>query len=275
METPAYASQPQSSTATIDQAHHRHHRGRRLRQLILPNGRKVHIAPSPEDAVNLQKRLEITEKHEPFELVISGSPEHLEAVRTVHNHHEGQREALRQKHGEIYDEFERVKQELDALSSELHLLTDHAVALDANFDKYGFSAHLRTYDNPSLDDSSSVSGHHDPDHGKKDWEAEKRNGRVMKIYKTVSIALSSRWLDSADEIKPVVRQYFHKGLLWRASGTMEVASFELFVDLLFVGILAINGDHVGEAPGGTEVHRFVVTFIMCTILGVLFHDQRS
>lgn len=44
---------------------------------------------------------------------------------------------------------------------------------------------------------------------------------------------------------------------------MEVASFELFVDLLFVGILAINGDHVGDAPDGNEVHRFVVTFIMC------------
>jgi hypothetical protein len=42
----------------------------------------------------------------------------------------------------------------------------------------------------------------------------------------------------------------------------EVASFELFVDLLFVGILAINGDHVGEAPDATEMHRFVITFMM-------------
>lgn len=51
-------------------------------------------------------------------------------------------------------------------------------------------------------------------------------------------------------------------MLWRASGTTQVASFELFVDLLFVGILAINGDHVGEAPNATEMHRFVITFIM-------------
>lgn len=51
-------------------------------------------------------------------------------------------------------------------------------------------------------------------------------------------------------------------MLWRASGTTQVASFELFVDLLFVGILAINGDHVGEVPNAGEMHRFVVTFIM-------------
>ena len=48
-----------------------------------------------------------------------------------------------------------------------------------------------------------------------------------------------------------------------------MASFELFVDLLFVGILAINGDHVGEAPNGEEVHRFVITFIMCKSTSML------
>jgi low temperature requirement protein LtrA len=39
-------------------------------------------------------------------------------------------------------------------------------------------------------------------------------------------------------------------------------SFELFVDLLYVGILAINGDHVSEDPTGHELHRFVICFIM-------------
>jgi low temperature requirement protein LtrA len=62
--------------------------------------------------------------------------------------------------------------------------------------------------------------------------------------------------------KPTVRQYFHKGLLWRASGSTEVASFELFLDLLYVGILAINGDHAAEDPTGYELLRFAVTFIM-------------
>jgi low temperature requirement protein LtrA len=60
----------------------------------------------------------------------------------------------------------------------------------------------------------------------------------------------------------IFRQYFHKGLLWRASESTEVASFELFVDLLYVGILAINGDHAAEDPTGYELLRFAITFIM-------------
>jgi len=41
-----------------------------------------------------------------------------------------------------------------------------------------------------------------------------------------------------------------------------VASFELFVDLLYVGILAINGDHAAEEPNGHELLRFSITFIL-------------
>jgi hypothetical protein len=56
---------------------------------------------------------------------------------------------------------------------------------------------------------------------------------------------------------PVVRQYFHKGILWRASGCKEVSSFELFVDLLYVGIIAINGDAAAEEPTGFALLKFV------------------
>ncbi|KAL2066536.1 hypothetical protein VTL71DRAFT_2607 [Oculimacula yallundae] len=238
---------PTTTLSSSHQHQHHHHRARRLRNFFLPDGREVHIALSPEDAETLRQRLNAIRKpDEPFDLVINGSPEHLDYLRTAHTHHENRREALKQKHGEAFDEFENVRAELEALGSELHMLTDHAVSLDANFSKYGYSAHLRSYDHAELESSaSSVSGFHDPDHEKKDWEAEKRNGRVMKIYK-----------------KPTVRQYFHKGLLWRASETTEVASFELFVDLLYVGILAINGDHVGEDPTAHELLRFSITFIM-------------
>ena len=41
-----------------------------------------------------------------------------------------------------------------------------------------------------------------------------------------------------------------------------MASFELFLDLLYVGILAINGDHAAEDPTGYELLRFTITFIM-------------
>lgn len=247
-----------ASGVTLTNSSH-NHRGRRLRNFILPNGREVHIALSPEEAESLRRRLStVRGADEPFDLVINGSPEHLEALRTTLSHHEGRREALRKKHGNDFDEFENVRAELDQLGSELHMLTDHAVALDANFSKYGYSAHLRTYDDtssPIASSASSISGFHDQDHEKKDWEAERRNGRIMKIYK-----------------KPTVRQYFHKGLLWRASGSTEVQSFELFIDLLYVGILALNGDHAADDPTGFELLRFCITFIMSWYLSLLLRE---
>lgn len=161
-----------------------------MRHFLLPDGRKVHIALSPEEADNLRQRLNTIDKDEPFDLVINGSPEHLEALRRAHSHHEGRREALREKHGADFDEFENVRAELDILSGELHMLTEHNVSLDANFSKYGYAAHLRTYDDhsPSQSSASSFSGFHDPDHEKKDWAAERRNGHVTKLYKKVRIS---------------------------------------------------------------------------------------
>jgi hypothetical protein len=41
----------------------------------------VHIALSPEEAESLRQRLEAVRKDEPFDLVLNGSPEHLEALR--------------------------------------------------------------------------------------------------------------------------------------------------------------------------------------------------
>ncbi|KAH8820490.1 bacterial low temperature requirement A protein-domain-containing protein [Xylogone sp. PMI_703] len=225
---------------------HLHHRGRRLRNFILPNGREVHIALSPEEAQSLRQRLSAVRPDQDFDLVISGSPEHLEALRKAHSHHEERREELRQQHGPTFDEFEQVRSQLDMLGSELHMLTDHAVSLDANFSKYGYAAHLRTYDDESTPGSSASSLHkHDTNHEKKDWEAERRNAKIMKIWK-----------------KPTVRQYFHKGLIWRSQELNEVQSFELFVDLLYVGIIAINGDHAAEGATGFELLRFSITFIM-------------
>lgn len=57
--------------------HHLHHRGRRLRQLLRPDGKKVHIANSPEEANVLRKTLTRDEKEDDFDLVIHGSPEHV------------------------------------------------------------------------------------------------------------------------------------------------------------------------------------------------------
>jgi len=180
-----------TTPTTTGGSHQHHHRARRLRNFLLPDGREVHIALSPEEAENLRQRLKAIRNDEGFDLVINGSPEHLDALRRAHSHHEQRRDALKAKHGEAYDEFENVRTELDALGSELHMLTDHAVHLDANFSKYGFSANLRTYDDSSgpTSSASSISGFHLEDHEKKDWAAERRNGKIMKIYKKVRISL--------------------------------------------------------------------------------------
>lgn len=81
--------------------------------------------------------------------------------------------------------------------------------------------------------------------GKHDWNAELRNGQALKFWR-----------------KPVVRQYFHKGLLWRASDVEEVQSFELFVDLLYVGIIDVIGEIAAEHPDGFGLLKFFVTFII-------------
>lgn len=87
-----------------------------------------------------------------------------------------------------------------------------------------FDAAAQVYVGTRDPDSSknSLHGDHSFPHERHDWEAERQRGQAIKFWK-----------------KPVVRQYFHKGLLWRASAIEEVASFELFVDLLYVGIIAI------------------------------------
>lgn len=58
----------------------------------------------------------------------------------------------------------------------------------------------------------------------------------------------------------MVRQYFHKGLLWRASDLEEVQSFELFVDLLYVGIIDVIGEMAAEHPDGFGLLKFIITF---------------
>ena len=74
----------------------------------------------------------------------------LDAIREIHTHHEDKRESFRRQHGELYREFEAVHAELDALSTELNTLTDRGIALDANFSRYGYSAHIRQFSSESI-----------------------------------------------------------------------------------------------------------------------------
>ena len=152
-------------------------------------------------------------------------------------HHEKRRDDLKERHGDIYSDIENVKSELDSLAAELHHLTAHAVSLDASFDRYGYSAHLRT-----KDEDSEVSSLHS-DHPS---ASEKHADRSLEALKFIR--------------RPVVRQYFHKGLLWRSSKAGEVASFELFVDLVYVGVIDIIGETAVEHPGGLALLQFIIVF---------------
>lgn len=131
------------------------------------------------------------------------------------------------------------------LSSELHMVSSHAVQLDANFSKYGYSAHIRTRDSPSPNSGSASLNSEGELFDKDAWAAERKLGSTMRIYQ-----------------KPIVRQYFHKGLLWRAKEAQEVASYELFIDLFYVGIIAITGDAAAEHPTGESLLHFSIVFIM-------------
>ncbi len=134
------------------------------------------------------------------------------------------------------------------------MLSEHSVNLDANFSKYGYSATLRTLP-PSEEQSAAVStlgDHGDHDSHAQNWEAEKQRGEHIAFYR-----------------KPVIRQYFHKKLLWRASDAAEVASYETFVDLIYVGIIAIAGDAAAEKASG---HSLLVFSIAFTIAWKLWTD---
>ena len=235
-----------SSLADKDASHHHHHHlnaRARLRHFLHPSGTRVHIADSPVEADDLHRQLSNQPTEEPFSIYISGSPEHISAVQESQSHHEARQAELRGRHGEVWEQFADVQRELDALSRELGRATEKGVSLEGHFGKFGYSARIRSYDDGE-----------GPSPG--------RSG--------ASSPRSARGVDEAEPLKlfkvPAVRQYFHKGILWRASESEEVRSFELFVDLLYVGIIAINGDAAAEHPTGYSLLKFISKCFQVTVL---------
>ncbi|KAM0715922.1 hypothetical protein Q7P37_008436 [Cladosporium fusiforme] len=228
-----------SITEPVEKPQHHHHQlhaRERLRHFLHPNGTRIHVADSPVEAEHLRRRLpNTTSSDEPFTVCISGSPEHITAVQESQDHHEARRAELQHQHGEVWSQFANVTGELDALNRELGRVTDKGVSLEGHFGKFGYSAKIQSYDG----DSSIRSGASSP------REETPDEAPPLLLFKV-----------------PVVRQYFHKGILWRASTSEEVRSFELFVDLLYVGIIAINGDAAAENPTGYSLLKFIITFTL-------------
>lgn len=141
------------------QQHHIHngHRIReRLRHFVHPNGKRIHVAASPEEADQLKKRLSQIHSNDEFDVYISGTSDHLNALRDAQSHHEDRRENLRREHQEVYDRFSDVHNELASLAGELDRVTEHGVALDAHFNRFGYSAHIRSYDDGETPSASGA-----------------------------------------------------------------------------------------------------------------------
>lgn len=239
-QTPPNEKQPDSDHHHPLHLHHAHHHGSRLLKFIHPHtGRTTHVVHTPEELE--RRRSEITrqatdESAVEFDVILNGSPEHHDAIRDLHAHHKTEQEKLKEEHPHVYEKFELVRSELDALNAELHMLTDHSVALDASFDKFGYSAHLRTKDES---ESASLT----TEHSNAAEKHKDRSAHPLKFFK-----------------RPVVRQYFHKGLLWRSARAGEVPSFELFIDLVYVGVIDIIGEKAAEHPGGLSLLHFIIVF---------------
>lgn len=105
----------------------------------------------------------------------------------------------------------------------------------------GYSAHLRTGDSGDEDGAPNSDSTFD----KETWYADGKLGETMRFYQ-----------------KPTVCQYFHKRALWRAREAQEVASYEQFIDLLYVGTIAITGHTAAKHPDGQSFLRPVISSIM-------------
>jgi hypothetical protein len=140
--------------------HHGKHARQRFHEFVHPHtGKTFVVCQTPEHLERRRTELLQEKSHDQFNVILQGSAEHLEAIRDLHAHHEARRDQLREQHGELYSDIEHVKSELDALAAEIHHVTAHAVSLDASFDRYGYSAHLRTTDDDGSDQASLHSDH--------------------------------------------------------------------------------------------------------------------
>jgi hypothetical protein len=82
-----YVDDPASTTTPAQHEPHQHHHshlghhtGKRLKHFLRPDGRKVHIASSPDEANHIRKKLS-TANEKDFDLVIHGSPEHVSFIK--------------------------------------------------------------------------------------------------------------------------------------------------------------------------------------------------
>ncbi|KAG8940532.1 hypothetical protein FRC04_005214 [Tulasnella sp. 424] len=209
----------------------------------------VHIVRSAEEAEELKR----TKSGEHFTWHFHGSPEHIDSLRKAHQIHTSRAQALREKHPDVHAEMDQIQHDMADVARELDKMTTSPVELEANFDRFGYDVRIRTHDGDATsEDGKPGDGDELADGALSQGITIKKNGKSPKAQKSTTMKI---WRT------PVLRQYFHNGRLYRARSMEEVASCELFVDLLYVGIIAFNGDKATEDPTGLGFLRFCVTFI--------------
>lgn len=174
---------------------------RKPSEFLLPDGRKVLVA-LPEDIEALRQRYANSHDADPplqVEVVVHGSDEHRDFLHLTRTHHETRRAQLRERHGsDVVDEIDSVRAELDAVAAQLQRLEAAAAEsnkLNTNFSRFGFDAKLRTYsDDDEGNDTPSLSA-----------ASTRALGDASVAQGYDSMRLFRR---------PVVKQYFHRGLLW-------------------------------------------------------------
>lgn len=241
---------------------------RRPTEFTLPDGTKVLVA-LPADADKLRRKHSRGDPPRQIEVVVHGSEQHTTLLQSAREHAERRAREMRERLGsDLLEEWDGLRAELRDMQRMMERAVDHSSRLNANFEKFGFDAQLRTFGDEldaregegeergrgggtgtGSDEETEVGGGGGGEDGTSssggtDW-SERRGGTTVKLFR-----------------RPVIKQYFHRGLLWRSSEETKVMSFELFFDLLYVGIIAINGDNASEEADGHALVRFVVTFGM-------------
>lgn len=147
--------------------------------------------------------------------------------------------------------MDQIQTDMADVARELDKMTTSPVELEANFDRFGYDVRIRTHDGDAATSEDGKPGGDDlADGALSQGITLKKNGKSSKPQKSTTMKI---WKT------PVLRQYFHNGMLYRARSAEEVASCELFVDLLYVGIIAFNGDKATEDPSGLGFLRFCVS----------------
>lgn len=192
-------------------------RRRPPQEFKLPDGRKVIVASA--DTINaIQEQYKTS--GEPAEIVLRGSSEHSKFLQQAREHHEGRRAQLKQQHGAAFDEWEDVQQQLNSVSLQLSRMSSHTSGLHGNYGKFGYDSGIRTYDEINEDD-----GEQTVKEGHVDSESRNSDDEPLEGYRQVSTIKIAK--------RPVVRQWFHRQVLWRGSEQTEIMAVELFLDLLY------------------------------------------